>query len=994
MRTGLKISALALISFLIAGTALAQQGQQFGNIAERQRTSTVLGGTGMFNTFSTRTLYKGEFNFALFWNNFDRDPGAIDINQVPFNFTIGLTNRWEMWVDWVTWQQTTSRQPFLLSGYQYNAVRLFGDPFQILGPSSGGHGGAASFPGTGSSVGGILPVLGRFAIPVGGDGLTNLNSPAGPGGSPAVGLGPAIVLDRPNYFNDLPFFGEVDFLGFDGLGRPLLGPRQSSNGSGDVYVGTKFSLIDANKHWFSMALGGYLKIPISRDDDARARGRTSGEFEYGPILMFGQEGGDHRFRFYENIGYIHTGDVERGGVKVLDLRDKLLLSAGGAVSINKYVEFLAELAGTVYAGDSTRSFQRTNPLDLNLGARFFFRDGSIAFGGAYRRQLNGIGKRSFAVLECETITPPAPPDDCHKDKYGYGGYGGPPHCPPKPPPPPTIECKPKQVEFGGGDRNGFVGFFSIGRRNGCPPPPVPSCVLEAAPNVVTRGERLTLNINPTTPGYTDAEISYEYRWEVRDSQGRAVGVSGGGSSVEVPTARLSCGTYTATAIVTAKAKGSSHPECPDNTADSTCSASFEVTEPPCPNVSCNIVASSSTVTEGERIALRASGAGGDNLKFAWFATGGRLSSTTGREVTLNTTGVTGSVTVTVRVNTDRQRCGEPCLGSSCATTVTVREVPPPPRRPQIIRPCGPIFFPYNSARINNEHKACLDEIALNLQQDPRLTLAVDGHRDSSERVGISLTRANNARDYLVNDKGINSGRITVRNFGDTCPYENGDPKLNRRVEFWMIPDGASIADINAVKKCAGGVTPRIINNEQPAPSTEHGPARRVPRRGGRPEPSASLEEEETAPGASDERAANSGNGASQVSAYARPESGRAKDASSPGAATVVRSVSARMVDGALHVYVETDGTPEFKDFTLTNPWRIVVDISGVRSALGSKTLAGVAGFADRVRVGEPGSNVVRIVLDVKTSMRYRVVRDGATLVIIITESPIAAGPDN
>ena len=815
MRTALRIPALALMLLLIVGTTLAQQSSQSGNIAERQRTSTVLGGTGMFNTFSTRTLYKGEFNFAIFWNNFDRDPGAIDINQVPFNFTVGLTNRWEMWVNWVTWQQTTSRQPFLLSGYQYNAVRAFGDPFQILGPASGGNGSAASFPGTGSSVGGILPVLGRFAIPAGGDGLSNLNSPAGPGGLPAVGLGPAILTDRPNFFNDLPFFGVVDFLGFDGLGRPVLGTRQSANGSGDIYVGTKYNLIDANKHWFSMALGGYVKIPVSRDDQARAVGRTSGEYEYGPIVMFGQETGDHRFRFYENIGYIHTGDVERGGVKVLDLRDKMLLNLGGAVSINKHIELLAELAGTVYVGNGTPSLQRVNPLDLNLGARFFFKNGAVSFGGAYRRQLNGLGRRTLSVLECETIIPPPPPDDCEKDKHGYGGYGGPPHCPPKPPPPPVIECKPKEREFGGGDKNGFVGFFSIGKRNGCPPPPVPTCVLEASSHSITPGDRLMLNVKPTTPGYTDAQISYEYRWEVRDSRGRAVSVSGSGPSVEVSTARLDCGTYTATAIVTASARGTGHPECPDNTADSTCVASFEVTEPPCPNVTCNVIASSTTVTEGERVMLRASGSGASNLTFTWSATGGRLSSTTGREVSLNTTGITDSVTVTVRVNTGLTRCGEPCPGNSCSTSITVREITPI-SRPDIIKPCGPIFFPFNSARINNEHKACLDDIAIALQQDSRTTLVIDGHRDSSERVGVSLTRANNARDYLVDSKSIDSARITIRNFSDTCPYENGDSKLNARVEFWIVPEGATISDINAVKRCANGTTPRVVTNEQPA----------------------------------------------------------------------------------------------------------------------------------------------------------------------------------
>src|SRR5207244_11449329 len=122
--------------------------------------------------------------------------------------------------------------------------------------------------------------------------------------------------------------------------------------------------------------------------------------------------------------------------------------------------------------------------------------------------------------------------------------------------------------------------------------------------------------------------------------------------------------------------------------------------------------------------------------------------------------------------------------------------------------------PFNSARINNEHKACLDEIALRLQQDPRAALLVDGHRDSSERVGISLTRANNARDYLVNEKGVDAARITVRNFGDTCPHDSGDPNLNRRVEFWIVPADSNASKIDAMKKCASGEIGRASCRER------------------------------------------------------------------------------------------------------------------------------------------------------------------------------------
>src|SRR5262249_54808527 len=273
---------------------------------------------------------------------YDRDPGDLDINQVPFNFTIGITNRWELWVNWMTWTNTTSRQPFLLSGYQYNATRFFGDPFTLLGPPVGGkNGGAAFFPGTGAVPGGILPALGRFGQPIGFP--TSVFSPTGsPNGTQVSGLGPLIQTLLPSYNPEFPFFGEVDFVGFDGLGRPVFGPRESSNGTGDVYVGTKVNLIDPNKHWFSMAVGGYLKIPISDDDQARARGRTSGEFEYGPILMFGQESKGKHFRLYENVGYIHTTDPSKNDIKLLDLPDKLLLNVGLSIPIGRHVEFVSE----------------------------------------------------------------------------------------------------------------------------------------------------------------------------------------------------------------------------------------------------------------------------------------------------------------------------------------------------------------------------------------------------------------------------------------------------------------------------------------------------------------------------------------------------------------------------------------------------------------------------------------------------------------------------
>jgi hypothetical protein len=179
----------------------------------------------------------------------------------------------------------------------------------------------------------------------------------------------------------------------------------------------------------------------------------------------------------------------------------------------------------------------------------------------------------------------------------------------------------------------------------------------------------------------------------------------------------------------------------------------------------------------------------------------------------------------------------------------VKPIPPTPKDQPII-PCGPIFFKFNSARINNEHKACLDEIALRMQQDARAALVIDGHRDASERVGISLTRANNARDYLVNEKGVDSARITVRNYGDTCSHESGDAKLNARVEFYILPERARMEDIDSqLKKCGAGSSPRVITDETPAVSDDKKPpVRRTPRRtrkGRRGEPVIMMNENQT-----------------------------------------------------------------------------------------------------------------------------------------------------
>jgi type IV pilus assembly protein PilQ len=99
-------------------------------------------------------------------------------------------------------------------------------------------------------------------------------------------------------------------------------------------------------------------------------------------------------------------------------------------------------------------------------------------------------------------------------------------------------------------------------------------------------------------------------------------------------------------------------------------------------------------------------------------------------------------------------------------------------------------------------------------------------------------------------------------------------------------------------------------------------------------------------------------------------------------ATIVRSVHAEQVSGGVRILVETDGAARYKDFTLDNPPRIVVDIADVRSAVGNKIMPVSAAAITRVRIGQPSTGVVRVVLDTKGKVPYRVMREGNLLIIL------------
>jgi outer membrane protein OmpA-like peptidoglycan-associated protein len=109
--------------------------------------------------------------------------------------------------------------------------------------------------------------------------------------------------------------------------------------------------------------------------------------------------------------------------------------------------------------------------------------------------------------------------------------------------------------------------------------------------------------------------------------------------------------------------------------------------------------------------------------------------------------------------------------------------------------CDLSGFPRNRARLNNVDKACLDDLASRLKQDPRSRVVAIGHADSAERGPdeLSTRRAEAVKAYLVKERGIDETRIEVRSAGATKPADasGADRARNRRVEVFFVPEGGS-----------------------------------------------------------------------------------------------------------------------------------------------------------------------------------------------------------
>jgi outer membrane protein OmpA-like peptidoglycan-associated protein len=250
-----------------------------------------------------------------------------------------------------------------------------------------------------------------------------------------------------------------------------------------------------------------------------------------------------------------------------------------------------------------------------------------------------------------------------------------------------------------------------------------------------------LNLNP--------KRTATYSWT---SSGGAVN----GSSSTVTVSNKTPGSYTVNGHVT---EGSRAGQSAD------CTASYTVQDFAPPTISCS--ANPTTVNPGDNSTITASAVSPQNrpLTYSYNATAGSISGVT-PSATLSTVGAAaGPITVTCNVADD--------TGKQAPATTTVSVLaPPPPPTPVAALPttsslCSTSFERDKArpVRVDNEAKACLDDVTMSLQQNPNAKLALVGTEDAKEarrsKGRVAAERAANTKDYLVTDKGIDASRIEL-----------------------------------------------------------------------------------------------------------------------------------------------------------------------------------------------------------------------------------------
>ncbi|PYS67806.1 MAG: hypothetical protein DMF69_22035, partial [Acidobacteria bacterium] len=211
---------LAALATLVLCAAVSAQTLRSPNDPRNQSPSVGTGGqeggpTGLFTIYDGSTLRRGEFTFSIAYSNYDRDPGNVDIVDIPLSFNVGLNDHLELFFKTNGWRGIKVNTPSQLSGfYLPNSQLYFGStlasPPAIVqapaGPNVGTLAGTALF----------RPLNNQPFV----------QYPFNGGSAGTYGQGPGVIG------------GIFGFPGFNALlGPPVVQPNSGTFGSADNFPG-------------------------------------------------------------------------------------------------------------------------------------------------------------------------------------------------------------------------------------------------------------------------------------------------------------------------------------------------------------------------------------------------------------------------------------------------------------------------------------------------------------------------------------------------------------------------------------------------------------------------------------------------------------------------------------------------------------------------------------------------------------------------------------
>ena len=108
----------------------------------------------------------------------------------------------------------------------------------------------------------------------------------------------------------------------------------------------------------------------------------------------------------------------------------------------------------------------------------------------------------------------------------------------------------------------------------------------------------------------------------------------------------------------------------------------------------------------------------------------------------------------------------------------------------------------NSSTVSAASKSALRDLATSLNANPDTDIKIIGHTDNTGKVDYNQTlsekRAKSVFDYLMEDQGVSSKRMTYEGKGIHEPVaDNSTPEgraLNRRVEILILPNSKMVQE--------------------------------------------------------------------------------------------------------------------------------------------------------------------------------------------------------